>query len=117
MRATVLDIALDQNRHKDWEVSRLHLRRRRRGSSLSRLVTRGETRPRGAARGDGPVRHPGGAVADLLAASYQDLNPADLAEIIQELEPKRRIELAGELADERLADALEELPEDIRSSW
>ena len=112
--ATVLDIALDQNRHKDWEVSRLHLRRRRRGSSLSRLVTRGETLTVEPHEVTGLYGTQAEQSAHLLAASYQDLNPADLAEIIQELEPKRRIELAGELADERLADALEELPEDIR---
>jgi len=112
--ATVLDIALDQNRHRDWEVSRLHLRRRRRGSSLSRLVSRGETLTVELAEVDGLYGTQAEQSAHLLAASYQDLNPADLAEIIQELDPKRRIELAGELADQRLADVLEELPEDIR---
>ncbi|WP_241237301.1 magnesium transporter MgtE N-terminal domain-containing protein [Brachybacterium saurashtrense] len=111
--ATVLDIALDQNRHRDWEVSRLHLRRRR-GSSLSRLVSRGQTLTVELSEVAGLYGSQAEQSAHLLAASYQDLNPADLAEIIQELEPKRRIELAGELADERLADVLEELPEDIR---
>ncbi|MFC7373820.1 magnesium transporter MgtE N-terminal domain-containing protein [Brachybacterium sp. GCM10030267] len=112
--ATVLDIALDQNRHKDWEVSRLHVRRRRRGSSLSRLVSRGETLTVQITEVSGLFGTQAEQSAHLLAASYQDLNPADLAEIIQELDAKRRIELAGELADERLADALEELPEDVR---
>ncbi|HEX7350796.1 magnesium transporter MgtE N-terminal domain-containing protein [Brachybacterium sp.] len=112
--ATVLDIALDQNRHRDWDVSRLHLRRRRKGSSLSRLVSRGETLTVELTEVSGLYGSQEEQSAHLLAASYQDLNPADLAEIIQELEPKRRIELAGELADERLADVLEELPEDIR---
>ncbi|MGP9537619.1 magnesium transporter MgtE N-terminal domain-containing protein [Brachybacterium sp. AOP43-C2-M15] len=112
--ATVLDIALDENRHHDWEVSRLYLRRRRKGSSLSRLVSRGETLTVELSEASGLYGSQAEQSAHLLAASYQDLNPADLAEIIQELEPKRRIELAGELADERLADVLEELPEDIR---
>src|SRR5690606_7296999 len=112
--ATVLDIALDQNRHRDWEVSRLHVRRRRKGGSLSRLVSRGETLTVELSAVTGLYGTQAEQSAHLLAASYQDLNPADLAEVIQELEPKRRIELAGELADERLADVLEELPEDIR---
>jgi len=112
--ATVLDIALDQNRHKDWEVSRLHLRRPRRGSSLSRLVSRGETLTVELNEVTGLYGTQEEQSAHLLAASYQDLNPADLAEILQELDAKRRIELAGELADERLANVLEELPEDIR---
>lgn len=112
--ATVLDIALDQDRHRDWNVSRLYLRRQRRGGSLSRLVSRGETITAPLSEVSGLYGTQAEQSAHLLAASYQDLNPADLAEIIQELEPKRRIELAGELADERLADVLEELPEDIR---
>ncbi|PMC75286.1 magnesium transporter MgtE N-terminal domain-containing protein [Brachybacterium sp. UMB0905] len=112
--ATVLDIALDQNRHRDWEVSRLYLRRRPKGGSLTRLVSRGETLTASLEEVSGLYGSQAEQSAHLLAASYQDLNPADLAEIIQELEPKRRIELAGELADERLADILEELPEDIR---
>ena len=112
--ATVLDIALDQDRHRDWEVSRLHLRRRRQGGSLSRLVARGQTLTVELHEVSGLYGSQAEQSAHLLAASYKDLNPADLAEIIQELEPKRRIELAGELADERLGDVLEELPEDIR---
>src|SRR5699024_1333882 len=100
--ASVQDIALDRDRHREWTLSRLHLRRRRAGSSRSRLVS-----PRGGALTREQSAH-------LLAASYRDLNPADLAEILQELDPKRRIELAGELADERLADVIEELPEDTR---
>ena len=111
--ATVLDIALDQDRHRDWNVSRLHLRRQRRGGSLSRLVSRGETVTVELGEVSGLYGTKAEQSAHLLAASYQDLNPADLAEVLQELEPKRRIELAGELADERLADVLEELPEDI----
>ena len=37
---------------------------------------------------------------------------ADLAEVIHDLNPKRRAEVAAALDDERLADVLEELPED-----
>lgn len=112
--ATVLDISLDQDRHRDWSISRLHVRRRRAGGSLGRLVARGETLTVDVREVTGLFGTHAEQSAHLLAASYQDLNPADLAEIIQELETKRRIELAGELADERLADVLEELPEDIR---
>ncbi|MDN5685092.1 MAG: CBS domain-containing protein [Brachybacterium sp.] len=113
--ATVLDIALDQDRHKDWTISRLFLRRRRRGGGpLGRLVSRGETITTPVAEVSGLYGTQAEQSAHLLAASYQDLNPADLGEIIQELDAKRRIELAGELADDRLADVLGELPEDIR---
>ena len=49
--------------------------------------------------------------ANLLAA-FEELKAADLAEVIHELPPKRRLEVAAALDDERLADVLEELPED-----
>ncbi|MCT1431292.1 CBS domain-containing protein [Brachybacterium muris] len=112
--ATVEDIALDRNRQREWELSRLHVRRLRKGGSLSRLMSRGETLTVGVSEVTGLYGTQAEQSAALLAASYQDLNPADLAEIMQELDAKRRIELAGELADERLADVLEELPEDTR---
>lgn len=111
--ASVEDIALDQDRHREWTLSRLHLRRRR-APSLSRLVSRAPTLTVRLDAVTGLYGSQAEQSAQLLAASYQDLNPADLAEILQELEPKRRVELAGELADERLADVLEELPEDVR---
>ncbi|MCT1776372.1 magnesium transporter MgtE N-terminal domain-containing protein [Brachybacterium sp. p3-SID957] len=112
--ATVEDIALDRNRQREWELSRLHVRRLRKGGSLSRLMSRGETLTVEMSEVTGLYGTQVEQSAALLAASYQDLNPADLAEIMQELDAKRRIELAGELADERLADVLEELPEDTR---
>ena len=37
---------------------------------------------------------------------------ADLASVLHELSPKRRVEVAAALDDEKLADVLEELPED-----
>lgn len=112
--ATVEDIALDRNRQREWELSRLHVRRLRKGGSLSRLMSRGETLTVPVSDVTGLYGTQAEQSAALLAASYQDLNPADLAEIMQELDAKRRIELSGELADERLADVLEELPEDTR---
>ena len=112
--AIVQDIAMDEDRHHDWEVSRLYLRRRKRGSTLGRLVSRGETMTASLSEVAGLWGTPAEQSAHLLAASYQDLNPADLADVLTELEPKRRIELARELDDERLADVLQELPEDAR---
>jgi Mg/Co/Ni transporter MgtE len=50
--------------------------------------------------------------ADLLLASYEDLKPADLADVMHDLTAARRLEVATALPNERLADVLEELPED-----
>lgn len=113
-RATVQDVGLEQNRQHDWVVSRLYLRRVKTGSGLSKLVSRGETLTLDQSTVKGLFGSDTEQSAALLLASYQDLKPADLADIVQELDAKRRIELASELADDRLADVLEELPEDTR---
>ncbi len=42
------------------------------------------------------------------------MRPADVADVLHDLSPKRRIEVARGLEDEQLADVLEELPEDDR---
>lgn len=112
--AIIEDVALEQNRHHDWLISRLHLRRLKRGSSLTRLVRRTESLTVDWDEATGLYGTQAEQSAALLLASYDDLKPADLADILQELEPKRRLELAGELTDERLAEILEELPEDTR---
>jgi Mg/Co/Ni transporter MgtE len=52
-------------------------------------------------------------VATLLAA-FEHLKPADLAEVIQALPAKRRLEVATALDVDRLADLIEELGEDDR---
>src|SRR6478735_5204225 len=54
----------------------------------------------------------GAQSAERLLETYDDLKVADLAEVIHDLNPKRRAEVAAALDDERLADVLEELPED-----
>jgi Mg/Co/Ni transporter MgtE len=49
-------------------------------------------------------------VANLLS-TLSNLRAADLAAVIQDLAPKRRIEVARALDDERLADVLQEMDE------
>lgn len=113
--ATVEDVGLDLSRHGYWDIAKLHVRRRRRGSSLSKLVgPRGETLTVSPHEVTGLFGTQAEQSAALLLASYDDLKPADLGEIFQEIDAKRRVELAGELSDDRLADVLEELPEDTR---
>ncbi|HSS68091.1 MAG TPA: CBS domain-containing protein, partial [Nocardioidaceae bacterium] len=50
--------------------------------------------------------------ATHLLAALDEMRPADLASVIHNVNPKRRAEIAAALDDERLADVLEELPED-----
>jgi Mg/Co/Ni transporter MgtE len=49
--------------------------------------------------------------ADSLLAIFETMRPADVANALRELPPKRRYEVAEALDDERLADVIEELPD------
>jgi Mg/Co/Ni transporter MgtE len=104
---TVVDVAMEQSRTRDWFVTRVAIR-----------TTAGGFRRRGQLQtvdwdtvtGFAHQEEEQGA-ANLLAA-FDQLRAADLAHVMHELSEKRRAEVAAALDDERLADVLEELPED-----
>src|SRR3954462_13984169 len=105
---TVVDVAMDQSRTRDWFVTRVAVRSgggggfRRRGQ----LQTVDWDQVTGFSQPEGQQ-----GAANLLAA-FDQLRAADLAHGMHELSAKRRGEVAAALDDERLADVLEELPED-----
>ena len=108
-QVTVLDLAVEQSRTLDWHASQLFVRRghhgfRRRGERfvVDWIDVRGLSLP----ATDQP--------AESLVASLEAMRAADVAHVLHELSPKRRLEVARRLDDERLADVLEELPEDDR---
>ncbi len=107
---TIEDVAMEPSRTREWRLSRVYVRRIKPG----RLRRRGEAFVVNIDQLDdlGIVEQRQGA-ANLLAA-FEELKAADLAEVIHELAPKRRLEVASALDDERLADVLEELPEDAQ---
>jgi flagellar motility protein MotE (MotC chaperone) len=109
--AIVEDLSITRQRTGDWLVDQLFVRRRQASKGLS-LRRRGETLvvPVDAVTGLAGSTQEQGA-AKLLEA-YEDLRPADLADVLHELGDTRRLEVASALDDERLADVLEELPED-----
>ena len=102
----VEDMGMEQNRTGDWLITRVHIMRkgrgiRRKGATSTVLweeVT-GFTLP----------EHNQG-VTNLLS-TLSNLRAADLAAVIQDLAPKRRVEVARALDDERLADVLQEMEE------
>lgn len=109
--AIIVDVGLEEQRNRDWLVAKLFLRRvaagrggliRRRGETV--LV---DTRDVRSLAGISPTQG-----ADLMLASYEDLKPADLADVLHDLADTRMVEVATALPNERLADVLEELPED-----
>ncbi|MFS2293082.1 MAG: CBS domain-containing protein [Actinomadura sp.] len=105
---SVVDVAMEPTRTRDWVISKVAVRRR----SGRGLRKRGETIivDWDAVEGFSVVEH--GQAATALIAAFEGMKAADLANIVHELPEKRRAEVALALDDERLADILEELPED-----
>ena len=107
--ATVVDVAMEQTRTKDWVLTHLAVREhtgyrlgRRRGHIWQ--VEWSEVEGLSLAQND--------QGADNLLAVLATMRAADLANALQDLSAKRRQEVAAALDDERLADVLQELPED-----
>ena len=108
---TVEDLGMEQNESKDWFISRVHIMRpsqgfRRRGAtatlSWEEVIGFAHTELNQ-------------GVTNLLS-TLTNLRAADLATVLQDLPSKRRVEIASGLADDRLADVLEEMDENARVS-
>lgn len=104
---TVLDVAMEQTRQRDWVVPKVAIQRERRTGLRRR---RGETFVVDWTAVTGLSAIEEGQGAESLLAAFDALRPADLAGVLHELSSKRRTEVAAALDDERLADILEELP-------
>jgi flagellar motility protein MotE (MotC chaperone) len=104
--ATVVDVAMEQDRAGEWHLRRVAVRettgRLSRRGALHELEWGEVTGLSGVARAQG--------TASLLEM-VEHMRPADLANLLQDLPPRRRNEVAEALDDERLADVLGELPE------
>jgi Mg/Co/Ni transporter MgtE len=111
-RVVVVDAAMEQNRTRDWVITKLAIR-----SSTPRL-----SRRRAAVTQvdwnevEGLSAAETGQGAATLLAVLAGLRPADLAAQLQDMPEKRQQEVAEALDDDRLADVLEELPDDDRVS-
>lgn len=110
--AVIEDVSMARQRTGDWLVDQLFVRRRPQRVTTLSLRRRGATLtvPVEAVTGLAATTQTQGA-ARLLEA-YEDLRPADLADVLHELGESRRLEVATALDNERLADVLEELPTD-----
>ena len=100
---TVLDVAMEQSRTRDWLLTQVAVREGRRRGPVKTVdwdAVTGFSLP-----------EEGQGAANLLAA-FEKLRPADLASMLHDLSDKRRAEVAAALDDERLAAVLEEMPED-----
>jgi Mg/Co/Ni transporter MgtE len=102
----VEDMAMEQNRNGDWLINEVHIMRKSRG-----LRRKGPTSTVAWEEVIGFANiEPNQGVSNLLY-TLSTLRPADLATVLQDLAPKRRVEVARGLDDERLADVLEEMDE------
>jgi flagellar motility protein MotE (MotC chaperone) len=125
---TVLDVSVQQlPARRDWEIGRVFVRKGRKGSAFRRAKEErrvalpwkggggrraGETLTVEWSHVTGFSLEEHGQGAESLLATFEQLRPADLANVLHHLSPKRRAEVAAALDDDRLADVLEELPED-----
>ncbi len=106
---SVQDIAMSQERTRDWTLSRLFIRKG--GAGFGR---RGETLTVAWDAVTGLFLESEAQAVDSLLASIEEMRPADLANLLHEMPQKRRLELVSGLDLEKLADVFEELPEDDR---
>ena len=106
---SILDVAVEQAQTRDWLVTQLFVRKqggglRRRGETL--VVDWEDVAGLSLPVVDQP--------AEQLLAQLDAMRAADIADVLQDLSSKRRLEVARGLDDETLADVLEELPDDDR---
>jgi CBS domain-containing protein len=102
----VEDLGMEQNRTGDWLMTRVHIMKRGRGirrKGATSTVTWEEVQGFATAESEQGTSN--------LLSTLSNLRAADLAAVIQDLAPKRRVEVARALDDERLADVLEEMDE------
>ncbi|GGM07488.1 magnesium transporter MgtE N-terminal domain-containing protein [Nakamurella endophytica] len=109
--ATLVDVAIEPTRTRDWVVAKVAVRER-----AGRLARRTPVQVLawGDVRGLDPAELTGTTITgtEQLLASFEGIRPADAATVIRDLPAARRYEVADALDDERLADVIEELPEE-----
>ena len=104
--AAVVDVAMEAERTGDWILTRVAVR-----EVTSRLSRRGHLKQVEWDEVSGLIGAAEQHGAANLLAVLDNMRPADLANVLQDLSDSRRLEVAKALDDERLADVLEELPE------
>lgn len=108
-RGVIEDVAMTQERTREWTLSRVFVRKPGKG-----LRRRGPTTTLDWNQVQGVFEDSDDQSVDALLASVESMRPADLANLMQELPTKRSLELVAALGTERLADVFEEMPEDLR---
>ncbi|TQS46646.1 magnesium transporter MgtE N-terminal domain-containing protein [Cryptosporangium phraense] len=109
VKAVVVDVAMERSRTGEWELIKVAAREQIQGVLGKR---RGHLRQVDWGEVEGVISTQDRQGAANLLAVFDQLRAADLANVLQGLSDKRRVEVAAALGDDRLADVMEELPED-----
>ena len=109
----IVDAGMEQNRTRDWVITKLAVRSSNSRGPAGRLARRrGELFQVDWDEVDGLLLSANDQGTQSLLLVLAGLRPADVAHALQGMPGKRRLEVAAALDDERLADVLQELPED-----
>lgn len=110
----ITDVELERTRTRDWVISRVAVVPARRNfRRRPDLVIAQWSSVRGV--GSGGVGS-ADATADLLA-EFSEMRAADIASRLHKLAPEKRQHVAEQLNDQRLADVLEEMPDDHQAEF
>ncbi|HEU4426781.1 MAG TPA: CBS domain-containing protein [Pilimelia sp.] len=104
--AVVVDLAIESDRAGEWSLGRVAAR-----ETTGRLARRGHLHQLEWSEATGLIGLPDAQGTAGLLAVLDNMRPADLANVLQDLPESRRNDVAAALDDPRLADVLEELPE------
>lgn len=105
-RGTIFDVAVEQSSRRDWLISHYAVH-----EGGKRFGRRGQNHVVEWHEVTGLAGVEAQQGATHLLAALDEMRPADLANALRELTPKRRMEVVVELGVERLANVLEELPD------
>ncbi|MDR0432905.1 MAG: CBS domain-containing protein, partial [Bifidobacteriaceae bacterium] len=111
---TIEDVAMEPNVRGDWEITQLFVRFDAPAARPLQLRRRGQTALVDVNDAVDLAGDDGAQGVRSLVASLEGLKPADVADLLQEMNPTRRFEVASALDDERLADIVQESGESIR---
>ncbi len=103
---TVLDVAIEPTRARDWLLSQAYVRK---GAPRRGLRRGGETLTVPWSAVSGLSANGAEQSATALVATYEQMRAADLAHALHDLPAARRTAVADSLDDERLADVVQEL--------
>jgi len=104
----IIDVGIEQDARRDWHVTGLYLRK---GGGLRRKA---ETRVVPWQEITGLHLADPEQGADEIVAQLDRTKAVDIAEMLQELPTRRRIQIATALNDRKLSRVLEELPEETQ---